>query len=63
MPTYLFYPCQQDGSALTFKVHQCADDAQALAKAKNVLGAHSSAVDVTVWEEDRPVGQCGLHPV
>jgi len=57
MATYLFYPRRADGAAPTFEAHECAGDADALAKAEAVLREHASAVLVGVWEGERMVGR------
>lgn len=62
MRTYLFYPRPEDGSALAFEAHECADDAEALVRAETVLRAHASALEIAVWEGDRHVGSRTQHP-
>lgn len=56
MSTYLFYPRRLDGSALTFKAHECANDAEAQIWAARVLQEHTSAVSVVVWNGEHMIG-------
>lgn len=57
MPNYTFFPRRADGSSLTFTSADLLDDAHALTHAQTVLLAHPSAVEVTVWDGERPVGE------
>lgn len=57
MPNYTFFPTRADGGSLTFTSADLLDDAHALTHAETVLLAHSSAVEVTIWEGERRVGQ------
>jgi hypothetical protein len=63
MATYLFYPRRADDAALTFEARECANDADALAKAEAVLHEHTSAVFVGVWEGERMVGRVAVEAV
>lgn len=56
MPLFTFYPCRPDGSSPAFETIECADDADALVRARRVLEDHRSAVEVVIWQGERQVG-------
>jgi len=51
MPMYIFYPCQQDGSATSFEAFELADDSAAYEQGELVLEGHVSATHVMVWRD------------
>lgn len=57
MPSYLFFPYIAGGVCLSFEAADYCDDDAALAHASCVLSEHGSAVEVVVWEGERPVGK------
>lgn len=56
MPLFTFYPCRPDGSSTAFETLECADDAEALRRARRVLADHLSSVEVVIWHGERRVG-------
>jgi len=57
MTDYTFYVLESDGYLVGGTVIDCADDSEALAKAKELLGTFNAAVEV--WEGSRKVGHVG----
>jgi len=56
LPLFTFYPRRADGAAPAFETIECADDAAALIRARQVLADHRSAVEVVVWRGDGRIG-------
>lgn len=55
MPLYTFYPCRIDEASLSFEAYELPDDADANARAIEVLTQHPSAEFVVVWCGERKV--------
>jgi len=55
MPLYTFYPTRPDGLAPSFEAIDCASDAVAVTHAIEVLGEHTAASHVVVWQGQRCV--------
>jgi len=55
--TYLFYPHREDGSALTFEAKELVGDGEAEAHALAVLAEHTSAIEVTIWRDEKMIGR------
>jgi hypothetical protein len=51
MPMYIFYPCQEDGTATSFEAYELQTDAQAAEQAEMVLSGHASATHVMIWRD------------
>jgi hypothetical protein len=53
---FAFYPYRADGSATALEIHELADDAEAMRRARAVLADHRSAAEVVVWQGERRIG-------
>lgn len=57
MQVFTFFLCQPDGAAASFEARPFASDVDAVARSRVLLGEHSSASMVSVWDGERPVHQ------
>jgi hypothetical protein len=55
MHMFTFFLCQPDGSAASFEARSFANDQDAVTQSRVLLGAHSGATMVSVWDGDRSV--------
>jgi len=55
MALYSFYPCQMNGSSLSFETYDVRGDAEAFVQAILLLQQHSNAAYVAVWRGERSV--------
>jgi len=62
MPMYIFYPCQDDGSATSFEAYELEDDAAAAGQGANVLEAHASATHVMIWRDGHALAPIRRDP-
>lgn len=63
MPLYTLYPCRVDGVSETFVTFDLEDDAEARARARDVLDRHPTASRVDVWCGERKVfTRPRMHP-
>jgi hypothetical protein len=54
---YTFFLGRDDAAAATFEAFDLAGDDHAAEMAASVLSGHSSAEHVSIWQDDRPLGQ------
>lgn len=55
MALYSFYPCQRNGSSLSFEAYDVRDDAEAFVQAIIMLQQHTTAAYVAVWCGERSI--------
>lgn len=55
MHMFTFFLCQPDGSAASFEARSFASDRDAVAQSRVLLGAHSGATMISVWDGERSV--------
>ena len=56
LPLFTFYVGRANGAATALEAYDLDDDAEALVRARVVLGDHPSADEVAVWQGERQVG-------
>jgi hypothetical protein len=62
VPTYVFHSFQRGGGALAFEVCVMTSDEDAIPHASAVLGSHSTASEVEVWDGERLVYRLRRRP-